>query len=157
MRLSKPELEKKVFEKFVKHTGINVIRFQSCDPPQPDISCDTECGKLYFELTDNTSGQIQKSVHAKDETSRNAAYWFDPFPQRYRQKFEKHYEINSADCELLIYFGIHPVAELGPHFDSKLSENIEWIHKHMQQSQFGKVWIYDYHRDRVLARINEST
>lgn len=155
--MSKRELEKKVFEKFVKHTGINVKRFQSCDPPKPDICCATECGRLYFELTDNTSGQIQESVHAKDEASRNAGYWFDPFPQRYRKKFQKHYETNSARCELLIYFGIHPVADLGPHFDWRLHENIEWIKKHMQQSEFGKVWIYDYDQDRVLARINEST
>jgi hypothetical protein len=156
MRLPKPELEKRVFEKFIKHLGTNVIRFHSCDPPQPDICCDAEGGKLYFELTDNTSEESQKSVHAKAETSRNTAYWFEPFPQTYTQKFEKHYETESADCELVIYFGTHPVCDLGQHFDSRLHENIEWIQANMKQSQFRKVWIYDYHRDRVLACINKS-
>lgn len=155
--MSQPELERNVFEKFVKHIGINVVCFQSCDPPKPDIFCETECEKLYFELTDNTSEQIQKSVRARAKAAQNAAYWINPFPEGYRQKFTKHYKTNSLDCELVIYFGIHPVAELGPHFDTRLQENIVWIRRHKQQSEFSKVWIYDYHQDRVLACVYGST
>lgn len=157
MRLSQKELEKNVFEKFIKHTGINVDDFEQCDPPKPDIFCETEDGKLYFELTDNTSEQIQKSVHANDEAIRNKAYWINPFPDRYKQKFTKNYETSSIGCELVIYFGIHPVAELGSHFDVRFQENIEWIRTNKRQSKFQKVWIYDYHQDRVLACINGST
>ena len=157
MPLSQQELEKKVLEKFVKCVGFNVVRIQSCDPPKPDIFCEAEFGNLYFELTDNTSQQIQKTVHTKDDAVRNAAYWFNPFPEVYKQKFTKHYETNSVDCELVIYFGIHPVAELGPHFDARLQENIKWIRQHIQQSKFSKVWIYDYHQDLVLASVNGNT
>jgi hypothetical protein len=157
MRLSQPELEKRVFEKFVRHTGINVTCFQPCDPPKPDILCETECGKLYFELTDNTAEQLQKAVHARKEAVRNKACWINPFPEGYKQKFTKHYETNSVGCELVIYFGIHPVAEFGAHFAARLQENIEWIRRHKQQSEFQKVWIYDYHQDRVLACVNGST
>ncbi len=157
MQLSQSELEKKVFEKFIKSIGINVVSIQSCKPPKPDIFCEAEFGKLYFELTDNTSQQMQKSAHTKDEAVRNAAFWFNPFPAEYKQKFEKHYETNSIECELVIYFGIHPVAELGPHFDTRLQDNIEWIRQHIQQSQFSRVWIYDYHQDRVLACVNRKT
>lgn len=157
MRLSQPELENRVFEKFIKHTDLNVMCFQSCDPPKPDILCDTECGKLYFELTDNTAEQIQKTIHATKEVVQNEAYWINPFPNVYKQKFTKHYETDSVVCELVIYFGVHPVAKLGPHFDVKLQESIKWIRKHKQQSEFQKVWIYDYHQDRILACINGST
>jgi len=157
MPLSQPELEKKIFERFVKHIDFNVEGFQSCEPPKPDIICETEFGKLYFELTDNTSHQIQKSVHAKDKAVRNKTYWINPFPEEYKQKFEKRYETNSVDVELLIYFGIHPVDELGLHFDAMLKKNIEWIRQHIQQSQFSRVWIYDYHQDCVLDCVDGST
>jgi hypothetical protein len=119
--------------------------------------CETECGNLYFELTDNTAEQLQKAVHARKEAVRNKARWINPFPEGYKHKFTKHYETNSVGCELVIYFGIHPVAELGAHFDASLQENIEWIRRHKPQSEFQKVWIYDYHQDRVLAWVNGST
>lgn len=154
MPLSKPELETKVFHKFAKHIGVKVISFKSCNPPEPDILCDTECGRLFVELTDNTSESIQKSVHAKDDKTQREAYWIDPFPENYKQKFSKQYQTNSNPCDLLIYFGLHPVVELGDHFHSKLQENIEWIKETKHSSIFRKVWIYDYHQDRVLACVN---
>ena len=157
MRLSQSELEKKVFEKFVRHIGINVICFLACDPPEPDILCNTERGKLYFELTDNTPEQMQKTVHARKEAVRNNPCWIDPFPEVYKQKFKNHYETNSVSCELVIYFGIHPVPELGVHFDIRLQESIEWIRQYKQQSEFQKVWIYDYNQDQVLAYVNGNT
>lgn len=157
MPLSKPELEKKIFDKFVKHIGVNVMCFKSCDPPEPDIFCETEYEGLYFELTDNTSEPMQKSMHARDEAVRNRAYWINPFPEGYKEKFNKNYETNSVACELVIYFGIHPVSEMGAHFDARLQENIEWIKREKHQSAFRKVWIYDYHQDRVLACVNGNT
>ena len=154
MPLSKPELERVVFDKFVKHIGVKVTSFKSCNPPEPDILCDTECGALYIELTDNTSQSIQKSVHARDEATQKEAFWIDPFPEGYKHKFDKQYQTNSIACELVIYFGIHPVVGLGDHFDSRLQENIEWIKGRKHSSAFRKVWIYDYHQDCVLACVN---
>ena len=135
MRLSKPELEKNVFEKFSKHAFVNIRSFESCNPPKPDIFCKTEMGAFYFELTDNTSDQIQKSVHKKD-ASRSKAYWFDPFPETYRQKFTKQYETNSIAIDLIIYFGIQPITGLGPHFEVLLRQNIEWIEQNIERSVF---------------------
>ncbi|RZB31326.1 MAG: hypothetical protein SRB2_04851 [Desulfobacteraceae bacterium Eth-SRB2] len=157
MKLSQTELEELVFKKFLKHTDLNVIRFKSCKPPKPDILCEHQCGKLYFELTDNTSEEIQKSIHAKNEQIRKKAYWFSPFPEHYRQKFRKKYDTNSLSCELIIYFGNHPVAELGPHFDNRLQENLEWIRQNINQSEFQKVWIYDYHKDMILDCVDGCT
>ena len=76
MKLSQTELERLVFKKFLKHTDLNVIRFQSCKPPKPDILCEHQCGKLYFELTDNTSEEIQKSIHEKNEQIRKKRIGF---------------------------------------------------------------------------------
>jgi hypothetical protein len=157
MTLSQQDLEKSIFERFVKHTGLNVICLQICNPPEPDVLCEHQCGKLYFELTDNTSEEEQKATHTKNEKIRRKAYWFSPFPERYRQKFTRHYETHSLSCELIIYFGIHPVAGLGPHFDYGLQENIEWIRQHINQSEFHTVWIYDYHQDKVLAQVDGCT
>jgi hypothetical protein len=157
MALSQQDLEKLVFRKFVKHTGLNLIHFQSCNHPEPDILCESQSGKLYFELTDNTSEQAQEAIHTKNERIRNKAYWFNPFPEIYKQKFTKHYETSSVSCELIIYFGTHPVDELGDHFNYRLQENVEWIRQIIHQSEFQKVWIYDYHKDRVLACVSVST
>ena len=151
MPLSKPELETKVFDKFAKHIDVKVTSFRSCNPPEPDILCDTEYGGLYVELTDNTSESIQKSVHAKDETTQREASWIDPFPERYKQKFNKQYQTHSNPCDLVIYFGLHPVSELGAHFACRLQENIDWIKGNKHSTAFRKVWIYDYHQDCVLA------
>ncbi len=152
--IEKQELEKNVFMKFVECIDINVVRIQSCKPPEPDILCEHECGKLYFELTDNTSQNIQYSTHTKDDVIRNKANWFKPFPKEYKAKFKKKYETHSFSCELLIYFTIQP--DLGLHFDSGLEDNIEWIRQNIQQSQFNKVWIYDFHQDRILDCINSE-
>ena len=157
MKLSQQELEKLIFEKFTKHTGLHIVCFQTCNPPEPDILCEHQYGKLYFELTDNTSEQIQKSIHANKEKIRRRAYSFSPFPEKYRQKFTKHYETHLLNCELIIYFGVHPVADLGDHFNNKLQENIEWIRQHINQSEFHTVWIYDYHQDRILDQVYGRT
>ncbi len=157
MKLSQAELERRVFKKFFKHTSLNIIRFQSCKPPKPDILCEHQFGKLYFELTDDTSEETQKSIHARNEEIRKKAYWFSPFPESYRQKFRKKYETHSLSCELIIYFGNQPVDELGDHFDIRLQENIEWIRQYMNQSEFQKVWIYDYHQDEVLVCVDGRT
>lgn len=157
MVLSKQDLEELVFQKFVKHTGLNLINFQSCKPPEPDILCESQSGKLYFELTDNTPEQAQEAIHTKNERVRNEAYCFNPFPEIYKQKFTKHYETSSLSCELIIYFGIHPVDELGDHFKYRLEKNVEWIRQNIHQSEFQKVWIYDYHKDRVLKWVCVST
>jgi len=156
MPLSKPELETKVFCKFAKHIGVKVTSFRSCDPPEPDMLCDIECGRLYVELTDNTSESIQKSVHANDDTTQSEPYWIDPFPEHYKQKFSKQYQTNSYPCDLVIYFGLHPVTELGDHFHGKLQDNVTWIKGIKHSSIFRKVWIYDYHNDCVLACVNEA-
>jgi len=153
MKLSQQELEKMIFEKFVKHAGLNNVCFQTCNPPEPDILCEHQYGKLYFELTDNTSEQIQKSIHANKEKIRRRAYSFSPFPEKYRQKFTKHYETHLLNCELIIYFGVQPVADLGDHFTNKLHENIEWIRQHINQSEFDKIWIYDYHKNCILDHV----
>lgn len=157
MKLAQAEVERRVFKKFFKHTGLNLIRFQSCKPPKPDILCEHQFGNLYFELTDNTSEEIQKSIHARNEEIRKKAYWIDPFPEIYRKKFTKNYKMRSIICELIIYFGNHPVAELGDHFDNRLQKHIEWIRQNINQSEFQKVWIYDYHQDKVLVWVDGRT
>lgn len=157
MTLSQQTLEKLVFEKFVKHTGLNVISFKTCKPPKPDIFCESQRERLYFELTDNTPQKMQKTVHARNEEVRGKAYFIDPFPEVYKQKFTKSYETSSLRCDLVIYFGIHPVAELGVHFEHRMHDNTEWIRQNIQQSEFQKVWIYDYHQDKVLNYVEIST
>lgn len=62
------------------------------------------------------------------------------FPEGYKQKFNKQYQTNSNPCDLVIYFGLHPVTELGDHFDSRLQENIEWIQGRKHSTAFRKVW-----------------
>jgi hypothetical protein len=151
MKLKKQDVEKKIFNKFIKHTGWCVICIHSCNPPKPDILCEHKFGQLYYELTDNTSEEIQESAHSKDNSIQNRANWFKPFPDGYKKKFsdkKEPYEINSLSCELIIYFSTQP--ELGLHLERELHENVDWIRQHIKQSQFNKVWIYDYHGDRVL-------
>jgi len=154
-RLSQQELELRVFDRFVKHTEYAIISRRPCDPPEADIFCQTDRGALYFELTDNTAEETQRAIHSANPSIRGKAYWFSPFPPDYKQKFTKHYDTHSLRCDLIIYFGIHPVAELGPHFDDRLAENIVWIRQHMPQAAFAKVWIFDYHQDKVLSQIDK--
>jgi len=153
MKLSQHELEKKVFQRFMKHSDMNCTSVKICVPPRPDILCTCKNQKVYFELTDNTSHQIQKSVHARDDVVRDQAYSIDPFPAVYNQKFNKSYETDSLRCDLLVYFGMHPVKELDEHFEHRLHENIEWIGQNIHRSIFHRVWIYDYHQDAVIGRV----
>ena len=155
--MSKQDLEKLIFGKFVKHAGLTRIHFESRDAPEPDILCKSKTGELYFELTNNSSQETQETIHTKNEDIKNKAYWFNPFPKTYQQKFAKHYKTGSLNCELVIYFSIQPVNELGEHFNYKLKKNLEWIRKNIHQSEFRKVWIYDYHNDKVLGCVQVST
>lgn len=157
MQESQSELERAVFKRFAEHAGFSVTSIQSRRPPEPDLLCVTDSGEIYFELTDNTASQIQESVNARSERVKKESYWFSPFPDRYRAKFDKRYQTNSTECDLLIYFTLQPVSELSGQFDVCLEACVEWLREHLQQSVFRKVWLYDDHQGRVLACVEEQT
>lgn len=157
MVLSQQELEMEVFSRFLTNTGYVFRKIEQHNPPKPDIKCCRESECCYFELTDNTPHQTQKSIHAKKNHVRDAAYFIKPIPDTYKKKFTKKYEIESCHCYLVIYYTVHPVRELGGHFERELRIQEEWIRCHIAQSEFQKVWIYDYHQDRILSYIEVNT
>ena len=157
MALSQRELELEVFNRFLTNTAYTFRKIEQHDPPEPDIKCYSETECCYFELTDNTPQQTQKSIHAKKAHVRDAAYFIKPIPDTYKKKFAKDYQTGSCHCYLVVYYTIHPVRELGGHFERELRIQEQWIRCHIAQSEFQKVWVYDYHQNKILSCIEIIT
>lgn len=154
---SQQKLEMDVFSHFLTKTRYKCQEIEQHKPPRPDIKCYTETECYYFELTDNTPCQTQKSIHAKEKHVRDAAYFISPIPDTYKNKFTKKYETESCHCYLIIYYTVHPIRELGAHFERELRIQEKWIRRHIAQSEFQKVWIYDYQQNKILSCIEVST
>ena len=153
MTKSQKIIELEIFKKFAEKAKFDLIDCKNCDPPEPDIFCIILDKKKYFELTDASDEFIQKSSH--DQNSQQTG-WFNPFPEKYRKKFDKKYRLQSLDCDLLIYFSIAPTLELGEHFNFQLEDNENWIKQNIGTSPFQRVWIYDVHNNQTLSRIEKS-
>ena len=76
MRLSKPELEKKVFEKFIKHTCTNVVCFESCNPPivtNLHLFKRATCAEIKLVYDGSSFNETEViGVDIKDETAYDA-------------------------------------------------------------------------------------
>lgn len=72
----------------------------------------------------------------------------DPSIERIKNKYAKKY-ITPHPCELLLYYDLQP--EVVSEFN--IDDTIDYAKSNIASSSFQRVWIYSFHKDKVIAKI----
>ena len=80
----------------------------------------------------------------------NSSAWIgDPLKERIKRKFEKEYETESNNIELLAYYELQP-KEPKNILEYKLNSLKEFIKNNIKSSVFQRVWIYSTRGNKII-------
>ncbi len=129
-------------------------------PPLPDIrllinNCDS-----YFELGEIVSKELAESISVSQRqrsATGSRVSLIDPLTYILASKCGKTYPTNEAPVELLLYYWRHyPDEATKAAIFEHLARNRESTEQLVQQSQFERVWIYDWHSKAVFWNYERS-
>lgn len=73
----------------------------------------------------------------------------DPCKERIKRKFEKKYETESNNIELLAYYELQPI-EPESILEYKLNSLKEFVKNNIKSSLFQRVWIYSVRKNKIV-------
>ncbi len=123
-------------------------------PPRPDIRASIDGHDYYFELGEIVDEGLARNIDRAQKTrvaSGCALSQIDPLAKMLRQKCEKKYETGEAPVDLLLYYWRQGPYQ--PVVDDYLLTNRRDIEGSLRNSQFDKIWIYDWDLGKVLWQI----
>lgn len=79
----------------------------------------------------------------------SSAWVDDPCKERIKRKFEKKYETESNNVELLAYYELQPI-EPESILEYKLNSLKEFVKNNIKSSVFRRVWIYSIRKNKIV-------
>jgi hypothetical protein len=148
--------ESRAFISFANATKLISDPFEHSNesPPKPDIRTSIDGQNYYFELGEITDQGLARNIHIAQKTKEVSGCTLsqvDPLAKMLKQKCEKKYETNDAHVDLLLYYWRQCPYE--PAIQDYMSENRYEIERLIKNSQFDKIWIYDWQSGKVLKKI----
>jgi hypothetical protein len=135
----KAKFEREVFEEFVRASGLPVDpkTIQQFEPPAPDIQCEIEGRKAFFELTMLSDSELEHQVGKGEFKYTNFHVGFEKLLEIIDYKSSRKYVATSLD--LVIHsgqvVGFHRLWEMDP-FGQLMSEV-------MGRTNFDRIWLFD--------------
>jgi hypothetical protein len=148
--------ESRVFIRFANTTQLMADPFihDNERPPRPDIRASIDGHDCYFELGEILDEQLAKNINRTLKTgmaSGCALSQIVPLMKMLKQKCEKKYEIDDTPMDLLLYYWRQGPYQ--PVVDDYLFTNRRNIEESLRNSQFDKIWIYNWDLGKVLWQI----
>jgi hypothetical protein len=148
--VEKAEREKRVFQEFIKKSGlpINPESVESCKPPKPDIICFHESeGYVAFELVEVCDPNIAKAISAlRNEGGVRYIRGSDPSLDVIRKKFTKPYN-SEYPIELLCYQDGRTVSP-----DASIRDAVDRLIS-MNNGKFRRIWLLGDKCESVWALV----
>ena len=79
----------------------------------------------------------------------SVAWIDDPCKERVKRKFEKKYETESNNIELLAYYELQP-KEPDNILEYKLNSLKEFVKNNIKSSEFQRVWVYSVRKNKIV-------
>ncbi|MGC2163444.1 MAG: hypothetical protein WA634_16160 [Silvibacterium sp.] len=145
--------ESRVFISFANATGLVADPYKHDNecPPRPDVRTSIDGHDYYFELGEIVDEGLARNIDRSRKTgmvSGCALSQVDPLAKMLKQKCKKEYETNDIPIDLLLYYW-----RQGPYTDT-ICDYLLWnnrdIEGQLQNSQFARIWIYDWQSGKVL-------
>jgi hypothetical protein len=151
--------ESLVFISFANATGLIHDPFKHSNENQerPDIRTCIKGLDYYFELGEITDEGYAKRISELHKTKRESGGGLsqvDPLAKMLKQKCEKRYVTSGAPVDLLLYYWRQGPYE--PVIQDYLRTNRNEIEKLLQNSQFDRIWIYNYGRKETLWHLERK-
>jgi hypothetical protein len=145
--------ESLVFISFANATELisDPFKHSNEDPELPDIRTCINGIEYYFELGEITDEGLAKSIHVAQRTKMVSGCnlsQVDPLAKMLKQKCEKEYVTGGAPVDLLLYYWRQDPYE--PVIRDHLSKSRYETEKLLLNSQFDRIWIYNYRSGKVL-------
>jgi len=97
--------EKYIFGEFVEVCPLEIVSFESKDPPEPDILCQLHDGnELAFELVEAVDNKIPHKDHV---TEKSEALWNEYYNSKLSQKERDRYDAVFSGCSLSLSLTNH--------------------------------------------------
>jgi hypothetical protein len=157
--MTKKEWERKVFESFVRASGLNVCAesISLPDPPLPDIRCTIEGREYFFEL-----GEVVPNEQAEALSTKGIYRSGIPDPNErgpkallriLAKKQEKQYQTHGSPVDLIVYFNKDfPffIADVVSEDNQQPTRIGQAFAKCGEDGPFERIWIYDSWADKIL-------
>ncbi len=148
----KAQREREIFIEFVKAANLNIEPDSVISevPPKPDISCELNRARCYFEMAEITDEDLARSrgIHKHDDEIYGGAISHSkPLEDVINTKASKQYDADGP-LELLIYYD----KQVPPYFDDKfISANIgSKVDSMIASGRWAGVWAFDRWKKRIL-------
>lgn len=92
---------------------------------------------------------IGRGVIGPEIDVESSAWVDDPCKERIKRKFEKKYETESNNIELLAYYELQP-KEPANILEYKLNSLKEFVKNNIKSSEFQRVWIYSTRGNKII-------
>jgi len=101
----KKEKERYFFEEFAKICPLEIISFESKDPPEPDILCQLNDGSsLAFELVEAVDNKIP---HKDQLTEKSEVLWKEYYNSKLSREERKRFDAVFSGCSLSLSLTNH--------------------------------------------------